>query len=300
MNFIRSNLIHARPSATEVLSVDLPTNPISHLILAISGFQMTDEATLAEILAFLNTVTVSQLGTTILNLQSEDLHALNCYLYRSVPALTNSVTTDNATRTLGLVIPFGRRIFDPQECYPATKKGELTLTLDLTALGTSIDNGVIDLDCVQLIGAQPTHYLKSRIMTVTAPGATGVNEVALPIGNEIVAIGIRMTTFPGVSSHVYGVEKATILVDDIETDYSAAVAQCLVADRAFRATGPITSMLQQQQMLPLNTVWLDFDPNGDGQFLLDTKGKSSVKIALDMGVNEATYLTVVERVPVAA
>jgi len=298
MKFIRSNLVHSHTSATETVTVDLPTNAISHLIFSISGFQMTDEATLAEILAFLNTLTVSELGKTVLAVQSEDLYGLNCYLYRQRPVLTNNITTDNAERCLSLIVPFGRRIFDPSECYPACKKGELTLYADMTALGTSIDNGVIDIDCVQLPGATPTHWLRTRTMTVVAPGATGDNEVSLPIGSEIVAIQLRMVTFPTTSSHVYGVEKIAIEVDEAEEGYSAAVAQCLVGDGIFRCGGKPMNMLLQQQQLPANIVWVDYDPLGDGQFLLDTKGKSAVKARLDMGVNEAVYMTTIERVAV--
>src|SRR4030043_14682 len=112
---IRSNLLRDHTSATEIIEIDLPTNPLSHLILTVSGYQMTDEATLAEILAFLNTVNVSDQGKTIINVQSEDLYALNCYLYKRHPVLTNNITTDNATRSLGLIIPFGRRGLDPAE-----------------------------------------------------------------------------------------------------------------------------------------------------------------------------------------
>jgi hypothetical protein len=43
---------------------------------------------------------------------------------------------------------------------------------------------------------------------------------------------------------------------------------------------------------------MDFDPNGDSEWLIDTAGKSSVKLNLNMGVNEATSLTVMELVAV--
>ncbi|HJX61858.1 MAG TPA: hypothetical protein VJ578_04745 [Dehalococcoidia bacterium] len=295
---IRSNLLRDHTSATEIIEIDLPTNPLSHLILTVSGYQMTDEATLAEILAFLNTVNVSDQGKTIINVQSEDLYALNCYLYKRHPVLTNNITTDNATRSLGLIIPFGRRVFDPTECYPARKKGDVTLYADMTALGTSIDNGIINIDCVQLPDAAPSHYLRSRTMTKPASGVLGDNDFPLPIGEEIVALQLRETTFPATSSHAYGVDKISIEVDEVEQYYSAATAECLIADGIFRHGGKPLNMLLQQQQLPTNIVWVDFDPTGNGEYLLQTKGKSSVKAVLEMGVNEATYITVLERVAV--
>jgi len=298
MDFIRSRIVSDRTSATEVLPVDLPTNPISHLIVSISGYNVTDEATLAEIIAFLNTLTVAKLGVTCINVQSEDLYAINCYLYGKRPILTSRIATDNQNRILSLIVPFGRRIMDPDECFPATQKGELTLTMDLTALATSIDNGQINVDCVQLPGASPSHYLRCITKTEAAPGATGDHEVGLPIGNEIVAVLLRETTFPGASSHVYGVEVATVLVDEKEYGYAAAGAECLTGDLGLRLDGQSSDIAASGEVLPDNVVWLDFDPTGNGDYLLDTKGRASVKMRLNMGVNEATNITTIERVAI--
>jgi hypothetical protein len=298
MEFIRSRLISDRTSATEVLPVDLPVNPISHLIVSIEGYNVTDEATLAEIIAFLNTLTVAKLGVTVMNVQSEDLYAVNCYLYGKRPMLTSRIATNDQNRVLSLMVPFGRKPFDPDECFPATQKGELTLTMDLTVLGTSIDNGVINVDVVQLPGASPSHYLKTVTKTEAAPGATGDHEVVLPLGNEIVAILLRETTFPGASSHTYGVEVATVLVDEKEYGYASAGAECLTGDLGLRLDGQSGDIAASGEVLPDNVVWLDFDPLLDGRYLLDTKGKSSVKMRLNMGVNEATNITTIERVAV--
>lgn len=299
MEFIRSNLIRDHASATEVFPVDLPTNPLSHLILAQSCCQAADEATLAEMLAFINSVQVTRLGVTILNLESEDLWALNAFLNRRPPIVTNSVTTATATRTIGLIVPFGRNVYDPDECYPATKKGELTLRVDTTVIATSAITGIYSVEAVELMGATPTHFLKTTKIAVAAPGATGDHDVELPTGNEIVAIGIRRTSGPAATTHVYGVQNARLLVDNKEFGYVSARAQCLDADGGLRMGGLPSSMLLQQQVLPPMMFWMDFDPNGDGKWLVDTAGKSSVKLRLDMGVNEAVWITLVERVAVA-
>jgi hypothetical protein len=291
MDFIRSNLVRDRASATEVFAVDLPTNPLSHLVLAQSCCQVADEATLAEMLAFINLVQVTHLGVTIVNVESEDLWALNTYLYRRPPIVTNNITTATATRTMGLVIPFGRGIFNPEECYPAVKKGELTLRVDTTVIATSAITGIYSVEAVELIGATPTHFLKTTRMYVPAPGAVGDHDIELPTGNEIVAIGIRRTSGPAVTTHVYGVQNVRLLVDNKEFGYASARAQCLDADWGVRAGGLSSSMLLQQQVLPPMTFWMDFDPNDDGKWL--------VKLRVDMGVNEAVWITLVERVAVA-
>jgi len=298
--FIRSSLIKDRTTATEILKVDLPTNPLSHLIISMDGYNVTDEATLAEILAFINKVEVSHLGTSIISLESEDLFALNAYLYKHNPILTQNVATDNAARCLSLIVPFGRKIFDPTECFPATKKGELTLTLNMTVPATSLDNSTLNIEAVELLEAAPTQYLKATMLSVAAPGATGDNDVDLPIGNDILAVQIRMTTFPTTSSHTYGVDTARVLVDNKEFGYSLARAQCLVGDNIFKVSSLPRTIAAFGDVVPANIVWLDYDPVKDGNWLLQTSGKSSVKVRLGMGVNEATVLSVLELVKVGA
>jgi len=297
MEFIRSRLVRDHTSATEVIEEDLPTNPISHLIFSISGLAMTNEVLMSEILPFLNSIVVSEMGKTIISVQSEDLFAMNCYLYKRTPVLNGRIATDNQPVTIGLIVPFGRKIFDPTECYPARRKGELTLYADMTALGTSIDNGLVNVDVVQLPGASPTHYMRSRMVTIAAPGAEGENEFALPLGAEIIALQLRMTTFPAAASQVYGVEDVSVVVDEAEKGYASAGVETLLGDMVFHVGGSPTQMAIQTEPEPDNVVYLDFDPRGDGEFLLDLKEAASAKLVLNMGVNEATYLTIMERVP---
>lgn len=296
--FIRSSLLEDHTAATEVKKLDLPTNPLSHLIISLDGYNATDEATLAEILAFINKVEVTHFGRTVLSLEGEDLAALDAYLYGGMPVLSNNIATDNATRCLSLIVPFGRKVFTPDECYPATKKGELTLSLDYTAPATSMDNGTLNIEAVELLDASPSHYLKSTYRSVSAPGATGDNDVDLPIGNELIALMLWNTTFPAASSHTYGIDNVKLLVDNVEFNYASARAQCLVGDMIFRLSTLPRDIAAFGQVLPDNTFWMDFDPHGDGQWLIDTAGKSSVVVRLTMGVDEACRVVVLERVSV--
>jgi phage FluMu protein gp41 len=298
MEFIRSNLIKDRAAATEVISKDLPTNPLSHIIITLDVYNATDEATLAEILAFINKVEVLHSDKTVLSLESEDLAALNQYLYKRHPILTQNDAADNTARGLSLIVPFGRKIFDPNECFPATSKGELTLYVNTTVPGTSCDNGQINIEAVQLIGANPTRYLKSSMKTVAAPGATGENEVELPIGNKIACVQVRMTTFPATSSHTYGVAGIKLKKNDDEYGYANARAHCLVGDGIFHQNSLPRDIAAFGDILPANVIWLDYSPDHSDNFLLETKGASRVHLVLDMGVDEATYISIFELVEV--
>jgi hypothetical protein len=296
MEFIHSRLISDRTAATELFSKDLPTNPISHLIFSMEFYNATDEATLAEVLAFINKLEVSKSGNTIFSLCSEDICGLNQYLYKSHPILTANVATDNETRSISLIVPFGRKIFDPKECYPATKKGELTFYMDITIPATSCDNAVINVDCIELPEATPERYLKCTSKTIAAPGAVGDNDVDLPIGNDIMALQFRMTTFPATSSHTYGVDNARILINNKEKGFASSRAQCLVGAGIFKQSALPRDIAAFGNILPANTIWLDFDPQFDSNFLLQTAGVSSAKARLTMGVNEATYMAIYELV----
>jgi len=300
MEFTRSSLVKGRTAATEVLSLDLPINPLSHLIISLQGLNVTDEATLDEILAFINKVTISQYGKTVMSLESEDLYGLNCYLFKNRPVLYGKIATDNQARILSLIVPFGRKLFNPAECFPATRKGEFTLSLDYTLPSASIDGGLLDIEAVELPGASPERYLKATTLTVTAPGATGDHDVDLPIGNDILAIQERMTTFPAASSLTFGINESKILVDNKETFYLGNKACSLLGDMINRIDTQHGTLAAQGSILPLNILWLDFDPAGDSNYLLKTSGKSSVKVRLNMGVDEASYLSLFELVNVGA
>lgn len=294
MEFNRTRIIERRTTATEVITKDLPINPLSHLIITLHGLNVTDEATLAEIIAFINNIQVTRNGVSIMDLQSEDLYAVNAYLYRKLPTLTGRLATDNYARSLTLIAPFGRRIFNPDECFPATQKGETTLRVDTTVPATSLDNSLITIDAVELLGANPSNYLKLTRKAISAPGATGETDIPLPTGNKYVCAQLRLTSIPTTSSSTYGVDVAKLKIDNKEYAYSAADVMNLCGERMFRVGNP-DSTIAAQGLSPLNNIiWMDFDPNDDGLFLIDTAGKNDVKLTLNFGVNEAQNLTLME------
>lgn len=297
-HFIRSSLVRDRTAATEKLKLDLPVSPLSHLIISLDMLNATDEATLAEIIVFINSITVTHSGKTVVSADSEGLYAVNSYLYGNRPVLTGKLATDNYLRCLSLIVPFGRKMFNQAECYPATRKGELTLTLDYTAPATAADGGTLNIEAVELPDAKPQHYMKTVMSTISAPGATGDNDWDMPIGNEIIAAAIRCTTWPAASSHTFGVDMAKVLLNNREEGYSAARAQCLTGDLINLYETNHGAIAAQGLITPDSVFFLDYDPNKDGEYLLETQGASSLKMRLEMGVDEATYVTLMERVKV--
>jgi len=298
MEFNRQRIVERHTTATEVITESLPTRPLSHLIITLAALNATDEATLAEMIAFINNVQVTHHGVGIVDVQSEDLYGVNAYLFRGLPTLTGRLATDNYSRALTLVVPFGRRIFDAAECYPGTKKGELVLRVDTTVPATSCDGSVISIDAVELPEASPTKFLKTLRKALSAPGATGEREYELPTGNEYVCCQFRLTTVPAASSYAFGVDIAKLLVNNKEYGYTGADMLCMTGERFLRVGNP-DATIAAQGLSPLNAIaWMDFDPLGDGNFLVDTSGVESAKLNLNMGVDEALNLTTMELVKV--
>lgn len=293
-DFIRTNILKAYTMATEVKKIDLPVNPLSHLVLTVSGYNATDEATLAEIIAFINKVSVTHEGVTQLGLESEDLMALQMYLFNHPPMLTQNIATDNATRQLSLIIPFGRKLYNPDECFPATKKGEFTLTLDTTVPATSFDNAVIDIEAVELPGASPTRHIKADLLTIVAPGATGDNDVNLPIGNEIDGIIFYSTTFPSTSSHVYGINEISIRVDNRERYIAQCKTASLIGEMGTELHTLPRDIAAFGQVFPKNYFWMRFNTDRMDNYTFNSQGLSSFVARLNMGVNEASKIIPVQ------
>jgi len=296
MDFIRSSLLKDHVMATEVWKKDLPTSALSHLIITMDGNMLVDELTLAEALAFINKVEVTRSGVTVVALESEDLYGADCYLYRNRPVFTQKAYGANLLATLSLIVPFGRKIYDPNECYPATKKGDLTLTVDTTLPVTTLENAELNIETIELPGANPRRHLKCSPMPVSAPGKLGDNDIELPIGNDIVCIQVRMTTMADIVNNTFGVNGVSILVENKQFGYSYARAQCLIGDMINLLETQHGTIAAQGTVQPANIVYVDYDPVRNDELLLHTAGKSSVKIRLDMGVDEVTNLTLMELV----
>ncbi len=209
--FIRSTIIDAHTMATEVFTEDLPINPISHLVLTIEGTnEEATEVTIAQILAFINLITVRHTGIQVINLQSEDLALLNLYLFGSGGIALAPDATDTQHMAYSLIIPFGRKLWDPEECFPATRKGEFQITLDTVVPDTTFVNAVLSLSAIQLPEATPARHLVSTLFSITDPGAAGEQDIDLPIGNDILAVLIRLAAFPGAAEFLFGLKKSII------------------------------------------------------------------------------------------
>lgn len=293
--FIRSNILDAHTMATEVVPYDLPINPISHLILTIEGKnEEAAEVTIAQILAFINLITVRHVGIQVINLQSEDLALLNLYLFASGGQALAPDASDTQHMAYSLIIPFGRTLFNPEECFPATRKGEFQISLDTTIPDTTFVEAVISLSAIELPAATPTRHLVSTLFSIAAPGSTGEHDIDLPIGNDILAILMRLSSFAGAAEFLFGVDDIRLLVDNRETGIVSAKTPELLGEMISRAPGTVRSTALQGGLIPNTCTWMDFDPTRNGEYMIDTRGKSRVHLRANYGVNEAIWIAPLE------
>lgn len=284
-------------TAGAVTTYDLPVNPLSHLVFTFRCLNVTDEATRAEILARISRVEVLHRGAAIFSLSGADLFALNAVMFGKMPVLINQVATDNAHRAITLVIPFGRKQLDPNECFPATQKGELQLQITLSSTETACDNVRYQIEAVEMFGAKPKGYMKVTSLSRT-PSATGDLDVDLPIANDMLGLLLFGTTIVSGTTDTNTIEQVKFLVDNRERNVSLANWEALHGDMLSRAGHQEQYDGSADNDDIANYAIMDFDPNGDGQFAVPTKGAASVKLRVTAGDTNVLRVLPLEMVKV--
>jgi len=261
---------------------DLPINPLSHLIFNFKFLNKAAEVGLAEVLAKISKINIARGGQTSLDINLADLWAKNCQMFGHEPIFTNKVATDNATRILTLVLPFGRKLFDPKECMPASPYGDFKLTITTTATETTMDGVIFLIEAVELIGASPTQFLKMTTLAKT-PAATGEMNVPIPIGNQLVDLLLWATTVPTATAWTATMDWVKLLRDNVEDSIAKASWEGLHGD-LLQKIGYLGDhgAAYGADLLSLYGL-LDFDPVGDSGLLIPTAGAADIDLRVNAG-----------------
>ncbi len=280
-------------AASAVTTYDLPVNPLSHLNFTMRFLNVTDEATLAEILSRLTKIEVTRFGAAITSISGADLHKLNAVLLKRLPILSNQIATDNAARSISLVIPFGRTLYNPAECLPATTKGELKLQITLDGTETALDNIKYQIEAVELLGATPKAHLK--VTTVTQTMASGVdNDTDLPIGNKLAGILLFSTTIPATTVYTTTIDRFKFLMNNVEKMIQSTNWESLHGDLINRLGHNEVYDASADNDDVANYALVDFSPSNDDTFLVDTKGASRVVTKITAGDASAVRIMPLE------
>jgi len=285
------------PAADGVYTYDLPVNACAYVDLVIKCLNVTDEATLANVLALVTKIEVLNRGESVVSLSAADLYALDTVLLRGVPVFSNLVATDNATRWVGLRIPFGRKVMDPDECYPSTRKGEFQLQLTVDIATAEADGLILLAEAMELIGATPSRHLKCTTLTKT-PAATGDADVDLPIGNELGGILLFSTTVPTSTAWTTTVDKVKLLADNVEKGYAQANWEAVHADLVARGGMPLGAEDAWADDAVSLYGYMDFSPGDGDEFVLETSGLASLTLRVTAGDTNVLRVLPVELVGV--
>lgn len=298
--FVRSVIVQDEtPAADGTYTWDLPVNPVSFVDVTIKCLNVTDEATLANILALVSKVEVLYRGQSVVSVSAADLYAMDCVVMRGVPVFANLVATDNATRSVALRIPLGRRSYDINESFPATKKGELQLQATVDIATAEADGLILQVETVELLDVSPTQYLKYTTLSAT-PAATGDFDVGLPMGNDVLGLLLFSTTVPTGTVWTTTINKLKVLLDNVEYGYANANWESMHGDLLARGGMPLGSEDAWADDAIKQYAFADYDANDDGEHAVSTRGRSTFTARIDAGDTNALRIIPVELVKVGA
>lgn len=300
--FVRSVLSQDRSvTVSEVQTLDLPVNPLSHFLITLKALNDTGTITAFTLFnALINSIATVEVlfkGQAIVSGSLRDLAMLNWQLTGWLPWLGNTVKDNDAIRWITVPISMTRRPMWPMEAFPASRRGELQLRLTYAAAQTGVNTLVEQIETVELLDASPERFLKYTTLTKT-PTSTGNHDVDLPIGNKILGVLLFSTTVPTGTSFNASIGKVKLLVDNVEFGYSEANWESLQGEvlnksgafswlshihrlNVSASTELNTGELSETAILIQQYAYLDYDPLQDLEYAIETEGHSRVNLRID-------------------
>ena len=297
-------------ASADITPIDLPVNPLSHLLLTLEGTQTTRATAglyslMSDFVSGVTDLSIRFRGENVLQGQLQDLMMLSAFLTGYFPWGEKPDGDVGKVRSMTFLIPFGRRPFWPEEAFPATTRGNLRWHMTAGSLPASFSARRWMLEAVELIEAQPKQYLKATTISHTAT-ATGRRRIPQPIGNDILGILIRDPTVATGDPANYNPHLIKLLKDNVEQYYPQSRWESLHDCYGRRGVIPaqlgghihfLTSVAAageteeaewNKDEAPRSFVYLDFDPLNDGYYALETKGAASLDLDLDMDTGAGT------------
>jgi len=303
--------------AGSVVTYDLPVNPLSHIYLTLPYIR-TAAATnalpaITNTLNLLTRIEVLYKGSAVIALSGWDLVAAAMYLtgFESWGVNYSGIIAEECSFTF--LIPLGRTPYNPHECFPRSTRGELQLQLTYLTPFVDVTTLRCQIEAVELPEANPAQYLRMTTLAATIPAA-GEYDVDLPIGNPISDLVLWGAVHPVGAARLASLTYLQILVDNQRKYYSHTNYETHhnMAGRLrtppgywwghshFAAAGVGISQNIASDHLLACYSHLPFDIFRDGEYALQTAGKSDVTLRIGSDVVGATTVRVIpcEIIPV--
>jgi hypothetical protein len=309
-------------ASADITPVDLPVNPLSHLILTLkhtkaTAAQVTNLGRLMmPIIQQITDVSVRHRGENIIQGQLQDIVVLNALVTGIPPAVGEFAQADNEEQFVSMILSLSRKPYWHEEAFPATQRGNLRFHMTAGAISSLYDAAQWALEAVELIEDEPTRFLKYTTQTRTI-AATGRQRIPLPIGNDLLGILLFDPNDEIDSTITFAFDKIKLLKDNVEQYFAESNWESIRESMTRRlpnwtlafghqhAQAAADTDTGEEQVkiadrAPLQYGYLDFDPLNDGTFSLETRGASSLDLDMNAGVaGDAVVRAIpVELVPV--
>jgi len=305
MEFIQSILSHDEAVVLgTTVTKDLPVHPLSHIYLTIKakrlGMLATDVPVFMTLPAILDRIEVLYKGSAVYSLSGVDCMASGILINGFESWCVNAVDVEDAEWAVTLLVPLTRKLYDPNECFPPTTRGELILQLTYAAANVDWDLIRMQIETVELPDASASQFIKQTTLSAT-PTANVPLDIPLPIGNDISDIIVWQHQIQSGITDVAAIDKLEILVDNINHFYPESFTETIQNMPGWRQKPPgyyglhthkiimpaVSAGQQVSAPKPENHILacymlLPFDVFRDGAYALKTAGASSVNLRLEI------------------
>jgi hypothetical protein len=302
------------------ISYRLPVDPLSVVLLHISPLNETSTignySLLEALLGAIDNVQITFRGATVVAMNGQDAAMIAMLWHGAKIWQSNAVETDDDRRSVVLPIVLGRRPYMNSECFPKSASGELILTVTFDIAAAGFDGLRASVETITLPEGAPTHVQKVSTTSSTF-GATGQNDVELPIGNTIRGLMLWGTTGYAGAAPAPTWGRVSLFLSDLQSHYTSTdwevgrgVAGLMGAAfppaarhiHSVNAAGAGREDSLEPEVgasLDDNYLWLPLDVTGDDEFSLDAAGASRVHVRAEAEAAEAVRVLPIERVDVA-
>ncbi len=182
---------------------------IDQFTLALQGDMTTGTPkTVAQMLALMSNFQVRRAGSVIIDINAEDLYAMNQLFLKHNPfASVAGIVTDDKTTIQGLRLPMWQ---------PPANSGNLDFSITRTAVAG------IDTELISVMEESSNKILKPFALQyvtqlLTTSGATGFgNIIRLPQTGDLLGILFRSATIPTTSSNIATLQGVKLKVDGFD------------------------------------------------------------------------------------
>lgn len=296
--------------------IDLPVNPLSVVYIHISPLNETADLShygaLNKLVASLENIRIDYRGASVVDISGTDLVALLSMSQIAGVRQSNQVNTNDERRSLVIPVPLGRKLYDPKECFPETKKGEMQLHLTWDIADVGYDALIRSVETVELPEANPVHFQRLTTLAVTFI-AIGINDLDLPIGQLLRGVLCFGTTPFAGAVPAPSLGALRLLLDNIESHYAATdfeVSRAVSAALGHQADWYLQHVHQvaaapgdstEQETFEEkhdNYTYLDLDPTRDDMYAVETKGRGRVHLRLNLETADLCRFIPVEKVAI--